>query len=997
MAKSKKLERKADQIAEIKKCGIDPIYFIKTYVKISHPTKGPIAFETYPFQEDCVRDFLNHKRIICNKSRQLGLSTVSAAYSLWLALFRRNKNIIILATRLDTAKLFLEKVKGMFESLPEWLVMPELLTLSVKEMKFSNKSIIKALPCTTNAARGEAISLLIVDEAAHIDEFDQVWMGLSPTLSCVSGDTLVLTEEGFQKIEDLHSGRQVGDYFEMNIPIFGKDGMEPISHGYVSPENETYIITTKRGFQVETTPIHPLYVLQKEGVGKMIQAQDLHLGESLRIQIGMNKFGKQEMSPDMAYMLGGFTAEGWVNKTKTKNGIKHYSINVENSDPDFRNVFLNSKDTKPFVITKRETRISCNSVESVKKFIDYGINPNHRCFQKEVPNSVLKGTREIVTNYLSGLFDGDGCASTRGICLNSTSHVLIRQTQQLLANLGFVTNIIDIIADQSQIGVYMLPQDKTIQSVRNSWQLTIPLSQTLKFITDIGFRIARKQACGLAISKTTEQDSFKHYTSPKKCLIQWFQEIITGTKKTSNWYRSQGVRLDKALDARSDRKITQQLMNDFISVAKSTGYNLTETQEQVFLENTGNFTWDEIVSIKKSFNKTYDFTVPKTHTFLQNCILGSNTGGDVILISSPNGVGNQFYNIWQKATDNKEGVEGSNGFYGLFLPYHVHPEHDQKWFDEQCASLQGSPRAIAQELLASFEASGHSFLDSDTLNKIAGRIESPLARFGPNLDMVVWKYAVEGHKYILSADVARGDADDFSAFHVIDATQEEIVAEYRGRMQPDRFAEFMIEVALKYNEAFIVHEMNASGLTTSYKLKELKYKHLYYEKLFTNDLFKVFTQMEIGELIPGFTTSVKTRPIMLSKLEATLRNNRIKCKSERLVSEFRTFVVTNDKPQAQKNCHDDLVISLAIGVNFMEYVWNNTPKEENYAWAMLAGMSRTSSTLAELQRKHQTSQGGWGISGNDMPSRSGWTTTEKITNKDENADFHRSFDWLLRP
>lgn len=556
MAKSKKLERKADQIAEIKKCGIDPIYFIKTYVKISHPTRGPIAFETYPFQEDCVRDFLNHRRIICNKSRQLGLSTVSAAYALWLALFRRNKNIIILATRLDTAKLFLEKVKGMFESLPEWLVMPELITLSVREMKFSNKSIIKALPCTENAARGEAISLLVVDEAAHIEEFDQVWMGLSPTLS---------------------------------------------------------------------------------------------------------------------------------------------------------------------------------------------------------------------------------------------------------------------------------------------------------------------------------------------------------------------------------------------------------------------------------------------------------TGGDVILISSPNGVGNQFYNIWQKATDNP-GQEGSNGFYGLFLPYHVHPEHDQKWFDEQCASLQGSPRAIAQELLASFEASGHSYLDSDTLNRIAGKIETPIARFGANLDMVIWKYAAENHRYILSGDVARGDADDYSAFHVIDATQEEVVAEYRGRMQPDRFAEFMVEVAMKYNDAFIVHEMNAAGLTTSYKLKELKYKHLYYEKLFTNDLFKVFTPIEIGELIPGFTTSVKTRPIMLSKLEAALRNNRLKCKSDRLVNEFRTFVVDNNKPKAQKNCHDDLVMALAIGVNFMEYVWNNAPKEENYAWAMLAGMSRTSSTLAELQRKHQrNSVGGWGIAGNDMPSKSGWATTQKPANKDENADFHRSFDWLLKP
>lgn len=544
MAKSRKIERKADQINEIKRCGLDPAYFIGKYVKISHPTRGPVSFQLYPYQVDCLDSFQKHRMIICNKSRQLGLSTVSAAYSLWLALFRRNKNIIILATRLETAKLFLEKIKIMFDSLPEWLVMPELTTISVREMKFSNKSIIKALPCTENAARGEAVSLLVVDEAAHIENFDEIWIGLQPTFSA---------------------------------------------------------------------------------------------------------------------------------------------------------------------------------------------------------------------------------------------------------------------------------------------------------------------------------------------------------------------------------------------------------------------------------------------------------GGNVILISSPKGVGNQFYNIWQGATDKGVGEPGSNGFLSIYLPWTVHPEHDEAWFQQQCAALLNNPRAIAQELLCSFESSGFSFLDTESMKWLLSKVETPISRYGPNLDMLVWKYAEPGHKYIISADVARGDADDYSAMHVIDGSEQEIVAEFKGRIQPDKFAEFLVDVAKKYNNAFIAHEMNSAGIVTSYKLKELRYGNVYYEKLFNGNMSPTYRDDETTDLIPGFTTSVKTRPDILAKLETILRNRHLKCKSERLVNEFRTFHVENGKPKAQKNCHDDLVMALAIGVNFIEFANKSQVSSDEYAMAMIKAMSKETRTLPK-----------WGQTGVDVPTRSGWGGVGTPTNHQENVDYYKSFDWLLR-
>ena len=109
MAKEQVLKGQA-RTNEIVKCGQDPVYFMKRYVYISHPEKGLIKFNTFPFQDQCLSDFQAHRFNIILKSRQLGLSTVTAAYCLWFALFQRQKNVLVIATRLDVAKNFLAKV-----------------------------------------------------------------------------------------------------------------------------------------------------------------------------------------------------------------------------------------------------------------------------------------------------------------------------------------------------------------------------------------------------------------------------------------------------------------------------------------------------------------------------------------------------------------------------------------------------------------------------------------------------------------------------------------------------------------------------------------------------------------------------------------------------------------------------------------------------------------------------------------------------------------------
>lgn len=96
-------------VQEIIKCGKDPNYFFETYVKIQHPVKGMIPFKMYDFQKDCVEDFKDHRFNIVLKSRQQGLSTLAAAYSVWLAIFKKNRIFLLLQLSLRLLKILLLK------------------------------------------------------------------------------------------------------------------------------------------------------------------------------------------------------------------------------------------------------------------------------------------------------------------------------------------------------------------------------------------------------------------------------------------------------------------------------------------------------------------------------------------------------------------------------------------------------------------------------------------------------------------------------------------------------------------------------------------------------------------------------------------------------------------------------------------------------------------------------------------------------------------------
>ena len=91
---------------------------MKKYCTIQHPKKGKVKFDLYPFQEKCLTEFKDNRYNIILKARQLGISTLSAGYSLWLMLFHNDKNILVIATKFGTAANLVKKVKQIIKNLP---------------------------------------------------------------------------------------------------------------------------------------------------------------------------------------------------------------------------------------------------------------------------------------------------------------------------------------------------------------------------------------------------------------------------------------------------------------------------------------------------------------------------------------------------------------------------------------------------------------------------------------------------------------------------------------------------------------------------------------------------------------------------------------------------------------------------------------------------------------------------------------------------------------
>ena len=306
-----------------------------------------------------------------------------------------------------------------------------------------------------------------------------------------------------------------------------------------------------------------------------------------------------------------------------------------------------------------------------------------------------------------------------------------------------------------------------------------------------------------------------------------------------------------------------------------------------------------------------------------------STGGRAILLSTPNGVGGQYHEIYTKA-ERKE-----NKFNPIKLMWDVHPERGDEWFNRETKNM--SQKQVAQELLCDFASSGDTFLTAEDLQKIRLTTKAPIEKSGPEFNVWYWEYPIEGVSYIASADVARGDSGDYSTFHVLNSKDNSIAVEYKGKIPPDHFASLLYDTARRFNNAIICPENNAYGYSVLAKLQDLAYKNIYFKSEKEKYRFLYGEGENIGKA--GFNTNKDSREKILANFEESLRNSRIKTHSTRLHEELKTFVWNGKKVGAMKGYNDDLIMSLAIGCWLLDSNSNTYNVEQiKQADSLLKGM-----------------------------------------------------------
>lgn len=291
---------------------------------------------------------------------------------------------------------------------------------------------------------------------------------------------------------------------------------------------------------------------------------------------------------------------------------------------------------------------------------------------------------------------------------------------------------------------------------------------------------------------------------------------------------------------------------------------------------------------------------------------------EVILESTPDGVGGCFHEEWQKA--------GEKGMVRHFFPWWMERRYRAETVDE--ASLSNEERELrsrhgldleqigyrrkiradfrglaaqeyAEDAESCFLASGESIFELGAVEARLAMAPEPVERRN-NGAMEIWLPPVPGKEYLVAVDPAGGGSEgDYSAAQVLEMRTGLQCAEFAGHMSGLELARLVTGLACEYNRAWLVVERNNHGSGVLAHVEGT----CGYERVFR----------QAGQA--GWLTNSVSRPAMLGRLDAALVERPDCFMSRRLLGECRSFVrLANGHSGARAGTHDDRVMAIAIGL-----------------------------------------------------------------------------------
>lgn len=207
---------------EWRRCAADPAYFFANYWHVKVPGSSPL-FKLREPQMEALKNWIEHPFTISLKARQIGWTTLAAAYAFHCAFFQSDYPILALSRTERYAKKLLKMAKYGYTRMPQWMIDrgPALVQENQTFMEFENASTIESLPSRDNAARGETAGLIIVDEWAFFVDPEEAWASIEPATDIGGRIIGISTARGFGNwFHNLYVGAREGtnDFKSMFFP-----------------------------------------------------------------------------------------------------------------------------------------------------------------------------------------------------------------------------------------------------------------------------------------------------------------------------------------------------------------------------------------------------------------------------------------------------------------------------------------------------------------------------------------------------------------------------------------------------------------------------------------------------------------------------------------------------------------------------------------------------------------------------------------------------------
>ncbi len=435
-------------------------------------------------------------------------------------------------------------------------------------------------------------------------------VGPAGTGKCVTGDTIVWTNKGLMEIREIpryyYVDPQSHQVAGAGLTSFNLEDTvatdQLASHWYDLGEQETIKVQLKQGLSLEGTPEHPVVVMTSEGKLKFRQLKDLQLGDQLAIQYGSQAFGNLDLvDEDTAYLMGLLTGDG---------NMSHSSrVGLTNIDDEIITFF------KRFVLERfGEAKLTKNNQSYLvsnwdfKRYL-YQMGMSYLLsFDKAVPPTILQAKKAVQVKFLQGLFDADGSiGKTRAEFEYTTvSERMARQVQMMLLNLGVVASLNEKgrVANGYKRPVY---------------RITLTGDRLKVFGQQVGFMLTRKQQLLEAhldkkLSSNTNID-----------IIPGISQLMVEAWTSLSEQQLSHEKLSKTIDkVRRRLRVSRNTLTEFVRYCSALAIEVPHLEYlRSLLE--ANLFFSPVVQIQPAYNRVYDFTVPKTHSFLGNGLINHNT------------------------------------------------------------------------------------------------------------------------------------------------------------------------------------------------------------------------------------------------------------------------------------------------------------------------------------------------------------------------------------